>query len=103
MKTISALSNNIIFQFVEDITSSRLVNSSSSGIIISSQDKTQTGVPRWGKVTNVGPDVLDVKVDDFVLIEHGKWTPGFYVDGKRYWKTDEDMIMCTGDEPTATY
>jgi co-chaperonin GroES (HSP10) len=95
--------NNIIFEFVEDSTSTRFVNSTKSGIMISSQDSNQTGIPRWGKITHVGPDVKNVKVGEYALIEPGKWTSSFYVDNHRYWKTDDDQIMCTSDEPTTTY
>ena len=102
MKIIS-VKNNIIFQFIEDVTSTRFVNSSKSGLIISSQDSNQAGQARWGKVTHVGPDVVDVKVDDFILIEAGKWTTGFFVDHERFWKTDEDVVMAIGDEPSTTY
>jgi co-chaperonin GroES (HSP10) len=103
MNTIVAIRKNIIFQFAEDVTSTRFVNSTASGIIISQQDGTQAAVPRWGKVTHVGPEVLDVNVGDFVLIEAGKWTTGFYVDKIRFWKTDEDCVMAISDEPTTTY
>jgi co-chaperonin GroES (HSP10) len=103
MNTIVAVRKNIIFQFVEDVTAKRFVNSTASGIIISQQDGVQASVPRWGKVTHVGPEVVDVNVGDFVLIEAGKWTTGFYVNKERYWKTDEERVMAIGDEPTTTY
>ena len=100
---LSTFSKNVIFQFVEDVTSTRFVNSTSTGLIISSQDTNQTGMPRWGKVTHIGPEVLDVKVGDYILIEGGKWTTGFTVGSERYWKTDEDVIMAIGDTPSTTY
>ena len=43
------------------------------------------------------------QVGDHVLIEAGKWTTGFYVDGVRYWKTDDEVVLALGDEPTTTY
>jgi len=101
--TIEAVRNNVIFQFVEDVTSTRFVNSTASGIIISSQDGTQASIPRWGQVTHVGPEVIDVSVGDFVLVEAGMWTSGFYLDGARYWKTDEDKVMGISDTPLTTY
>lgn len=103
MTTIVPIKNNIIFQFVEDVTSTRFVNSSKAGLIISSQDGNQSAIPRWGKVTQVGPNVKDVKEGDYILIEAGKWTTGFYVDKVRYWKTDEDVVLAQSDTPTSTY
>jgi hypothetical protein len=103
MNNIIAIKDNIIFQFVEDVTSTRFINSSKAGLIISSKDGNQTSIPRWGKATHVGPDVRDVSVNDYILIEAGKWTSGFYVDGVRYWKTDEAMVMGISDEPSTTY
>jgi co-chaperonin GroES (HSP10) len=100
---IETHSNNVIFKFVEKTTQDRFVNSSKAGIIISSQDSTQGQVARWGHVTHVGDDVDAVKPGDYILIEHGMWTNGFYVDDVRYWKTDEDKIMAVSDEPYTTY
>lgn len=100
---IEPLSKNIIFTFIEDTTSSRFINTAKSGILISSQDGQQSSIPRWGQVVAVGPDVKEVSVDEYILIDQGKWTSGFYVDGKRFWKTDEDCILCVSDEPGTTY
>ena len=47
------------------------------GIIITSDDGKAHGVkPRWGKVYAVGPEQKDVKVGEWVLVEHGRWTRG---------------------------
>lgn len=46
-----------------------------SGIIIPKDDGKVNGIhPRWGKVWAIGPDQKDLKVGDWVLIEHGRWT-----------------------------
>lgn len=48
-----------------------------SGIIIIDDDGKQHGIkPRWGKVYAVGPKQEEVKVGDWVLVEHGRWTRG---------------------------
>ena len=105
---IEALESNIIFQFAEQVTQTRFINTSESGILITSGDGNQTVYPRWGKVLHVGPEVREVKPGDFILIEPGKWTFGFYVgenfgEEDRYWKTDEDKVICISDEPGHTY
>jgi len=46
-----------------------------SGIVIPGADgKTQGIVPRWGKVWAVGPEQTEIKIGQWVLIEHGRWT-----------------------------
>ena len=101
---IEAIKNHIIFKFVEDVTQSRFVNSSEAGFIISSLDGNQTLYPRWGEVISAGPEATEVKAGDFILIEPCKWTLGYYVEKTdRIWKTDEDCIIATSDEPGSTY
>lgn len=97
---IEAVRNYVVFTFVESIIGERFVNDSGGAIVLLSDDKAQTSFPRWGKVTNVGPDVTDISVGEHILIEAGKWTAHFFVDGKRFWKTDDEHVLCTADKPT---
>jgi co-chaperonin GroES (HSP10) len=47
----------------------------SSGLIIPGDDgKTQGIYPRWGRVWAIGDEQQDVKVGEWILIEHGRWT-----------------------------
>lgn len=103
MTQIIAERKNVIFQFVEDTISNRFVNKAASGIIISAHDLNQAGVSRWAKVTHIGEEVDEVAVGEYILLEAGKWTSGFYVDGVRFWKTDIDQVLATADEPQTTY
>lgn len=53
----------------------------SGGIIVKSDDGKSHGVkPRWCKVYSVGPLQEDVKVGDWILVEHGRWTRKIKVD-----------------------
>ena len=46
-----------------------------SGIILQSSNGKSEGIhPRWGKVWAVGPDQKDVKVGEWILVEHSRWT-----------------------------
>jgi co-chaperonin GroES (HSP10) len=48
-----------------------------SGIIIPSDNGKVQGIhPRWAQVWAVGPEQTDVKKDDWILLEHGRWTRG---------------------------
>jgi len=55
----------------------------SGGIFIPSDDMQIQGVhPRWGKIYAVGPDQHELKVGQYVLVAHGRWTRGVHiVDG----------------------
>lgn len=45
------------------------------GLILLADDGKERGIrPRWGKVMMVGPEQTDIKVGDWALVEHGRWT-----------------------------
>jgi co-chaperonin GroES (HSP10) len=64
------------------------------GIVLPSDDGKSEGVKsRWGRVYSVGPEQIDVKVGEWILLEHGRWSRGFTVlddDGN-------DMIIRRAD------
>ena len=52
-----------------------------SGIVIQSDDGKAHGVkPRWCRVWAIGPEQKDVKVGEWILMEHGRWTRGIKVE-----------------------
>ena len=78
-----------------------------SGLVIRSDNGKSHGIkPRWGKVYCVGPKQTDVKVGDWILVEHGRWTRGIHInDGERnvtIQRVDVTGIIGWSDEtPTA--
>lgn len=75
-----------------------------SGIIIQSDDGKTRGVkPRWCKVWAVGPEQSDVKVGEWIYVEHGRWTRGVKVeeDGEEITirRVDTAAIMLQAEEP----
>ena len=51
-----------------------------SGIVLRSDDGKSEGIrPRWAKVWAIGPEQTDVKVGEWVLVKHGRWTRGYKV------------------------
>ena len=80
-----------------------------SGIVIKSDDGKTHGIkPRWGKVYLIGPDQKDVKVGDWILVEHGRWSRKMKIDDgdgiKEIQKIDVDCILATADErPSDVY
>ena len=75
----------------------------SSGIVIMSDDGKSEGVkPRWAKVYAVGPEQEDVKIGDWILMEHGRWTRGLIVeedDGTEFniWRVDPTGILMVSE------
>jgi co-chaperonin GroES (HSP10) len=50
---------------------------SAGGIVLPSDDGKSTGIhPRWAKVYAVGPNQQEVKVGEWILLEHGRWSRG---------------------------
>lgn len=83
------------------------------GLIIKSDDGKAHGVkPRWGKVYAIGPDQKDVKVGQWVLVEHGRWTRGIDLinndNGEETTTTirmvETKAMLCISDEkPNTSY
>lgn len=75
-----------------------------SGIIIQSDDGKSHGVrPRWGRVWAVGPEQKDVKVGEWILVEHGRWTRGVTVKDEAdkefiIRRVDTTAILASADE-----
>ncbi len=75
-----------------------------TGIFIPSQNGKVEGIKsRWGKVFAVGPTQQDVKVGDWICIEHGRWTRGVeFVDetGKKtiLRRVENSAILLVADE-----
>lgn len=48
---------------------------SQGGIHLLSDNAKSTGIhPRWAKVWAVGPEQKEVKVGEWICVEHGRWT-----------------------------
>lgn len=76
INTIKALHDNILVKdmhFGERFTS--------NGILLPGDDKTSTGIrPRWAEVYAIGDKQTDVKVGQYVLVAHGRWTRGIKIE-----------------------
>ena len=69
---ITAIKDHVI---VSDMNFGERV--SKGGIIKLEADGKVEGIhPRWGQVYSVGPLQKDVKVGEWVLVKHGRWTRG---------------------------
>ena len=53
------------------------------GIIIPDDDGTESGIhPRWAKVYAIGSKQEDVKVGQWILIAHGRWSRAFKIENE---------------------
>ena len=75
-----------------------------SGIVLHSDNGKAHGVrPRWGRVWAVGPAQTEIKVGDWLLIEHGRWTRTFEIEEEdgtivEVRGIDNNAIMLSSDE-----
>ena len=70
-----ALKNTVLVK--DMVFKERMVGS----IIIVKDDGKDSGIrPRWAQVYKVGPDQHDVKVGEYVLVAHGRWTRGIDIE-----------------------
>jgi co-chaperonin GroES (HSP10) len=79
---------------------------SKGGIVLPSDDGKSEGVRhRWCRVWAIGPEQQDVKVGEWILVEHGRWTRGVIVeleDGSDITMRRVDLkgiLMVTDEDP----
>lgn len=99
---IRPLNNSIIFTFVDDAAAGKFIPKTASGILMTNQDLSHQSVPRWGQAIAIGKNVVDVKVDDYILIEPLMWTQGVEFEGTKIWKTDETKVVAITNDESAT-
>jgi co-chaperonin GroES (HSP10) len=60
-----------------------------SGILLLGDDGKTDGIrPRWSKVYAIGPEQQDVKLGQWILVEHGRWSRGLKIV-----KNDEEFVI----------
>lgn len=75
-----------------------------SGIVLQSDNGKGEGIkPRWGRVYAIGPEQHDVKVGEWILIEHARWTRTFELENEdgsitKLQVADNKAIMLSADE-----
>jgi len=74
-----------------------------SGILLLGDDGKTDGIrPRWSKVYAIGPEQQDIKLGQWILVEHGRWSRGLKIvkDGEEFVirRIDPEAIMFVSDE-----
>ena len=97
--TLTPLRDKVFFSnmnFEEEVTA--------GGIVLTSDNGKGQGIkPRWAQVWAVGPDQKDVKVGEWILMEHARWTREFEYEAEdgtvtKLHMADLKAIMCSADE-----
>jgi len=75
-----------------------------SGILIPSSDGKLEGIyARWARVYAIGNQQTDVKIGQYVLVKHGRWTRGSLIEDQDGEKTirriDANDILLVSDTP----
>ncbi len=76
---------------------------SAGGIILVDDDGSQAGIhPRWAKVYAIGKEQEDVKIGQWILVSHGRWSRAFKVAKNgielEVRMIDENDILLLSDE-----
>ena len=70
--TIVPLTNKV---FVKNLERGEKVHA--SGIVVTDDTGKENGIrDRWAEVYAIGPEVDDLHIGDWILVEHGRWTVG---------------------------
>lgn len=99
MTNIKILKENILVSEIEAGEMHR------NGIIIPDDNAKERGIrARWCKVFKVGPDITDIKKDDWILVDHGRWTYGFDaefdgVEAEFRWVDYKDVMIVQSEKP----
>ena len=79
------------------------------GVLLPNDDGENRGIrPRWAKVYSIGPEQKEVKVGEWALVDHARWTRGVLIkkpDGTEQVvrRIDFKDILGVSDKPTDTY
>jgi co-chaperonin GroES (HSP10) len=77
----------------------------SSGIYLLNDDGRGAGIrPRWAEVYAIGPDQEDIKIGQWILVAHGRWTRGVNIEDHSGEVTirrvdTNDILLVSDTEP----
>jgi len=78
---------------------------SKGGIILIDDDGTEGGIhPRWAEIYAIGKDQEDVKVGQWILVSHGRWSRALKVKKDNVelevrMIDEDDILLVSNDEP----
>ncbi len=96
---IAPMQDSVLFEFVQATKNGYFRHETNWGFTMDNIADYDMGKSRWGLVKDIGPDVTEIKVGDYILIEAGKWTNAVEVNGQKLWRTKESFVEGTTDQP----
>ena len=78
----------------------------STGIHLLGDDMRTAGIrPRWAEVYAIGPEQEKIRIGQWVLVSHGRWTRGVKIDDGKSELTirridPKDVLLITDAKPT---
>lgn len=100
----SSFTPNPNMVFVTDLDTG--VRKTAAGIIIPDDNMKDSGVrDRWCKVWRVGAGITDLVPDQWVLVQHGRWSNGIEIDLGNgpflMWRIDfpEAVLLVADEDP----
>ncbi|HET8688590.1 MAG TPA: hypothetical protein VFM18_18405 [Methanosarcina sp.] len=78
----------------------------SSGLHLLGDDMRSAGIrPRWARIYAIGPEQTDVKVGQWILVSHGRWTRGVKIEDANgevvIRRVDSNDILLVSDSEPA--
>ncbi len=98
-KTVRALKEKILAEMIDRPGE---LKRTKGGIIIADKDADPSGIkPRWFKVYDVGEGIDWLTKDQYVYVDHGRWSNGMQVDEdlRLYLLDNKDCLVVTDDNP----
>ena len=96
---IKALKTKVIARLLEDPDQLR---KTPGGIILTADNAEERGIrARWFQTISVGEEVQDIEENQYILVDHGRWTRGIEVEGEKVFGIDADAILGTSEERPA--
>ena len=96
---VTALPNKILAEMVERPGGYRTL---ASGILLADKDNDTSGIrPRWFRVHSVGEGIDWIKEEQYVYVEHGRWSQGLKVNDelKLHLLDNKDCLMVSDEHP----
>lgn len=101
---LNPLGKTFLFQFCNDTTEGVFKAKNKGRIIIAGTTVDRQGdYARWAKVMAIGPEVVDFKVGDIVLIGALRWTKGLTHKDVMIWKSDESEVLALANDESVAY
>ena len=99
-RTIKAMRDKILAEMPEKIGTEK---TTAGGIILTEKDGTEEAIkPRWFKVHSIGEGIDWINEGAYVLVAHGRWSPGMKIDEELtvHLLDNKDCLMVSDTDPT---